>query len=753
MSTRSLTALLCGAVLTTACLGFSALQTQAFAFQEEESLPEAPPPEPTDSDSAATKPPKANNPVTADAPLFREPQPSTPPPPIPNVEIESVRPAGAPARPTPRARTPELSPGPPPVDPDAESDSINGDPITRAFMLKHIIAADAVHIIQELHRSDAGGMDVIAVPRNNMLLYRGPGGSRIESVEALLRILDVPASPPEPGNDPNNVAPGGISGANQRMQGNAVLQLKGRLADVRNLLSQSSHYTQAEHDAARQAEQYRNLAAGEKVPAQALQQARERVKASVAAAFTARQRLQKAELDRFEARLRSLRESLERREQLKLRIIQRRVEDLISSEVMTWLTGNGFGAAAPPSSIGNPGTPARPSVRAPGNPARVAGPAFTNLGNGIGVPVDPKDFALPVFGRTPEQVFLVGITSEKPDASGKKPRLVAWLLDRGENRKGLVVVGSAFQVGNHVASVASIDTKSVTVRRNGVTTRWELGKSLAGEETLTEGFPTNLKTTVIPVPGPQKTADAESQEVEAVGFKSIRAEDALDDVRAVVGPGTQVSSDPLNNVLIIRGKRKDVEAVRSLIDVLEKQKTNPPDRNAPGTTIPAPTGNAAGRALPSNLLKSPSDYLETLQNARQNVDQAKILLKSMQTRVDAGQASQKVLDDHKQALADQEQRLALAIKAYQTQMRLLELDVQEARSDVDAQAARYEMLAKLSKNNAVSKSELQKQKSALRTAEIRLERARAIQELYQQAEAIRQDDPPEKEVPGDPVGN
>lgn len=98
---------------------------------------------------------------------------------------------------------------------------------------------------------------------------------------------------------------------------------------------------------------------------------------------------------------------------------------------------------------------------------------------------------------------------------------------------------------------------------------------------------------------------------------------------------------------------------------------------------------------------------------------------------------QNIIDANKLTLAATEAAIARfkrewtqAWASYQAQLRLLQLDVEEARLNLDSLTQQHDRLQKLAEHAAISSSEVQQAASAVAVAKIKLQRAEEVLKLY-----------------------
>jgi hypothetical protein len=102
------------------------------------------------------------------------------------------------------------------------------------------------------------------------------------------------------------------------------------------------------------------------------------------------------------------------------------------------------------------------------------------------------------------------------------------------------------------------------------------------------------------------------------------------------------------------------------------------------------------------------------------------------------------------ALRAPQQQLAFAREEYATQLRLLELELQDAESAAKAAEANYQSTRTLVKNNIVPQSKLNEALQGMESARIRIERAKTLLDLYRKADTAKSaDDSAPGEQPAD----
>jgi hypothetical protein len=273
-------------------------------------------------------------------------------------------PAGAPDAGAPTAGTPAggapaaggADDGPPPKTffglplPAFAAESQPAETPIRVIQLQRTDAAVLAETLKQLF--DRGRLIIAADAASNSLIARGDEKTLVE-LQALLTALDgAAARQAESLVTPFNgiATPGGTPPTATR-----ELIRKDELARRR---------AREENERAAQnfAEELRNRRLGESEDEQRLRSSlKQRLESAVFAAFEARQQSQIAELRRLEEELGLIRKRIAVREQLRDRIIQKRVDDLLNPD-LRWEAGGGSpeGASTGTPGAGNPGASTPP---------------------------------------------------------------------------------------------------------------------------------------------------------------------------------------------------------------------------------------------------------------------------------------------------------------------------------------------------------------------------------------------------------
>lgn len=258
-------------------------------------------------------------------------------------------------------------------------------PSVKVFRLQYSSSGAILNVLSDLY----GGRDdfrLASDARTNSLIVSGPN-ELLDEFEALVSTLDEKPSPNNPageygsrGSTPQeafqNYWRGGDGGA-QSLQG---FQFRGQPGDAAEL---TREYQRLNEAALAQAEQLRGLRATAADPAagqKAIEARKNEVRDEVAKAFDARQQQQQAQVAELVQRLQSLQATIDAREKIRDRIIDRRVEELLDPN-LKWETpgatsGQNLNEVWPlGSQLPNL---TRPVVPATGSPANLNAPSVSH---------------------------------------------------------------------------------------------------------------------------------------------------------------------------------------------------------------------------------------------------------------------------------------------------------------------------------------------------------------------------------------
>ena len=247
------------------------------------------------------------------------------------------------------------------------------EPSIRIFTLQHVRAESLAATLRQLFPDKL----LIAVPDDrNQLMVRG-ADSQLEEVSAILERLDQPAEPPA------NV-PGSVATPDSNLRSGPALPSSA--ADTGpSKQAWLEQYEARENVAADLARRCRELATkAETSPedAKQLQAFRDQLRTAVTEAFAARQQLHRAEMAEFQQRMARIQQTLEIRDRIQDRIVDRRVEDLLNPNLQ-WESESTGEPSGPIRDPGMPGswpvgaTPAsgQPNQASSGQPPLPAAPA------------------------------------------------------------------------------------------------------------------------------------------------------------------------------------------------------------------------------------------------------------------------------------------------------------------------------------------------------------------------------------------
>lgn len=192
----------------------------------------------------------------------------------------------------------------------------------KIFSLQYADATELAALIKELFPSPA--LTVVANARTSSIVASGPPED-LEMMSAVLLRLDEPAAK----ETHRTQTPRGKSPAGPALSDKS----KPRGDTASQLLTE---YEAAERVAADSAKAYRMAKQSGDLPEEHLDKMKANVTSAVERAFELRQRLQSAEVEHLRERLNQIEARVRQREALKDRIIERRVEDLVTDADLSW---------------------------------------------------------------------------------------------------------------------------------------------------------------------------------------------------------------------------------------------------------------------------------------------------------------------------------------------------------------------------------------------------------------------------------
>ncbi len=221
-----------------------------------------------------------------------------------------------------------------PYAPATAGDSIQQQPQPqiRKFTFKQARAADVLEILQQLAGpTDHIGLKIAVDERTNSLVFQPDDDRQSREFEETCTLLD--ADTPTPGDTGNGVS---ISvpalGPTPQQQSQVFTFSMGfeRSESIETLKKQYNELEQQTHQIADKLKQIRSKSPSEPE--------RTELKTAVRKSFEARQALQRAELADLARRMKSMQQSIDLRDKLADKVVQRRVEDLLDPN-LNWDAG------------------------------------------------------------------------------------------------------------------------------------------------------------------------------------------------------------------------------------------------------------------------------------------------------------------------------------------------------------------------------------------------------------------------------
>lgn len=582
------------------------------------------------------------------------------------------------------------------------------------FYFKHADAQSAFTILSQLFRDFTVGPDglfesMAVDPRLNAILVRGGSQEELSELETVVKQLDQP----HPGQpiDPYSAEAPPTTLAEELMSAQSQLT---KLGDK---------YKQLEQQAARLAEQHRHLSTkATRTPgdAEALKQ---QLAGVVKQAFVARQQLQRAELAQFRQRLSRIEQQIATRDRIEDKIIDRRVEELLNPDVRWELDRETTAArsrAAP--------TSAKDSATGGAAVTQSLSPAVvTQSGDYSPLAEDPglmaSEMLAQVSFRAPQGTQ---VTCQPVGADESVIQLPAefdvstgttlpFRLSDIPNHAGLELAGTI--------EIAPISAQAKTyLQHNAIpiaVTNEDLDQAASG----------NLVTKVIYLPRP------EDQELAVVGTESVvstRLDPGVNPVTAAERRGHVLAILRLGNrVRLNRDTRVHSAYAPETVRLLETQlnsllqtlsKTHPKVRALESQLLAARGYLSESMTAPSYILRSASEFERKLSEAEAGLKHVMQLEKKGYAAADAVESSRR--------------QLTVMRGEYAAQLRLLELELQQAESTADAATKGYERLRPLYRSSTTP--ELVDAGREADIARLRAERLKTLLELYRKVDLTDQ---------------
>jgi hypothetical protein len=272
----------------------------------------------------------------------------------------------------------------------------------RKFTFKHAKVADVVKILRELTGAniDNEDMEGFAVDeRTNSVIWKVKDEWRSQQWEEMLLTLDGESSTSTTQKTPSPYAPTPASGSAQPTQ---TFTFSMGLERGESLESLKQRYNELEH-------QTHQLAAKLKQSTSLSESQRAELQLAVRESFEARQALQRAELADLAQRMQSMQQSIDMRDKLADKVVQRRVEDLLNPS-LKWDAGKMSEQllVGPKQVSSNPATPLPPSAL----PSNVSAPSVRG---------EPPATVIRkrIQGRWIVQTFSVGDKDALPEFAGQ----------------------------------------------------------------------------------------------------------------------------------------------------------------------------------------------------------------------------------------------------------------------------------------------------------------------------------------------
>ena len=290
-----------------------------------------------------------------------------------------------------------------PYAPATASDAVQQQPqpLIRKFTFKHASAADVLQILQQLAGpTDHIGLKIAVDERTNSFVFQPDDDRQARELEETCVLLDTETpSPSVTGNGISISVPALGPTPQQKNQAFSFSMGFERSESIETLKQRYKQIEQQAHQLADKLNKSTSLSDSQRTELQL----------AVRKSFEARQALQRAELADLAQRMKSMQQSIDMRDKLADKVVQRRVEDLLNPN-LKWDAGKVSEQllVGPNQSSSNPARPLPPSAF----PSNVSAPY---------VPREPPATVIrkKIQGRWIVQTFSVGDKDALPELAGQ----------------------------------------------------------------------------------------------------------------------------------------------------------------------------------------------------------------------------------------------------------------------------------------------------------------------------------------------
>jgi hypothetical protein len=594
-----------------------------------------------------------------------------------------------------------------------------GVPQFRIFTLRHIRAQDAERIVGQILADRLHS--IAADERTNSLVVRAEPEAQ-DVIQALLVRLDEPSADPQ-------------QGANRESD------LRQWPAGNPSLPALSKEYEAKEVRAAELAKQLREQQSRQPADKAQLDWLKTDLRRAVAESFAARQQLHQAELAALQQRVQQIGQTIQSRGRIQDQIIDRRVEDLLKPELQ-WEKAP---AASPTSGAERPTPQPKVSHRTtfgeeaekifaelrltvrPATEDELPGPRYRGCLKITEIPADSPAKDL----RVGDIIVAVQIQGTVNRGRRVSMQILRWNETEFEH----FLVPLELPAAAHTSlrgSGATGDLSSARAYRDKLRERWELIEGLHREgrfraEDLAQAAKELGEAEIAAAATPEERQTARKDHVERLRhFHSI--------VKSKFEGNIATRDELLAAEAEVLKAEAELAAETAKVGTADTSPREPAP-NLPTIVVPSA---ASGQ---SPILRSAEEFEQRLRDAENAVDKAKNVFPGGKP------VEPKVLEGH---LREPQRRLAFVREEYAAQVKLLELELQEAASAAKAAQENYQSTMTLVKKNIVPESKIIDARQGIESAQIRVERAKTLLDLYRKADPTRSaDDAATREQPAE----
>jgi hypothetical protein len=595
----------------------------------------------------------------------------------------------------------------------------------RVFTLRHIGARDAERIIGQIFgdQPPGGGRYSIAPDeRTNSLVVRAEQAAQ-DAIHALLVRLDE-----SPGTEPRQPAGGSAAAGQWPSPPDSVPAL-------------SKDYEAKEERAAKLAKQLREMQSKQPPDKSQLDRVRTELRSAVAESFAARQQLHQAELAALQQRVQQIGQTIQSRSRIQDQIIDRRVEDLLKPELQ-WESRSGLpgGTLSSDTKPGADPPAPRPKVIIGTSFGEEAEKVFAELKLTVR-PLTDEELPDPKYRGC---LMIIGVGEDSPAQGLRMGDIIVAVQSLGiVNRTRRVVllvlrdnetfpVRVEFPVAARTPPepAARSDPSSARAYRDKLREHWKYVEDLyRGGRIPTEELV-------------QAAKDLGEAEIAASATTEERLTARKDHVERLREFHSIVKTRFDGNIVSHRGVLAvEAELLRAEAELAAETAKVGTAGTSPREHVP----NLPTIALPP-AASGQTPILRSAEEFNQRLKDAEKALSDMKSGF-TDKTPKAVIE---RALRAPQQQLAFAREEYATQLRLLELELQDAESAAKAAEANYQSTRTLVKNNIVPQSKLNEALQGMESARIRIERAKTLLDLYRKADTAKSaDDSAPGEQPAD----